>query len=37
VHTYGHEEAFEVIRLSQQDYVEKFTELGEVIKITFPE
>jgi len=37
VHTYDREEAFEVIKLSQMDYNEKFVELGEVLKATFPE
>lgn len=31
-HTYGREEAFEVIRLSQIDYEEKFADLSRVIK-----
>jgi len=37
VHTYGRDEAHEVIRCSQLDYVEKFPELNEVTKVTFPE
>jgi inorganic pyrophosphatase len=31
-HTYGREEAFEVIRLARQDYEEKFTDLSQASK-----
>lgn len=34
-HTYGRDEAFEVISLSRQDYEEKFAELGPAIKSVF--
>jgi len=34
-HTYSREEAFEVIRLSQLDYNEKFADLGKVVQRTF--
>lgn len=37
VHTYGREEAYEVIQLSQLDYNEKFAELGDIVKQTFSE
>jgi hypothetical protein len=32
-HTYGREEAHDVIRLAQQDYQEKFKECHELFKI----
>ncbi len=37
VHTYGREEAHQVIRLSQEDYQEKFSELGRLMEKIFPE
>lgn len=37
IHTYGHEEAHEVIQFSQQDYNEKFADLTEFIKKTTSE
>ena len=36
VHTYGREEAHQVIRMSQEDYLEKFSELGRLMEKIFP-
>jgi hypothetical protein len=37
VTTYGRDEAYEVIRLSREDYQEKFAELGRFMEKIFPE
>lgn len=34
-HTYGREEAYEIIKMSQADYTEKFSELGGVVDKMF--